>query len=60
MAKTSRFPDFVFVVVFLSLLDGRFAAPSYCQERIPTDGPCKDSMAFQAKGKDQGRRCDDW
>ena len=49
-----RFLLAVFVVVFLSLLDGRFAAPSYCQERIPTDGPCKNSngsIFFNLKGR---------
>jgi len=51
MAKTSRFLQLVFVVVFLSLLDGRFAAPAYCEERIPTDGPCNDSIVKKAKGK---------
>ena len=51
---TFRFSMPLFVVVFLGLLDGRFAAPSYCQERIPTDGPCKnsnDSLFFKVKGK---------
>jgi hypothetical protein len=42
-----RFLRLVFVALFLSLLNGRFAAPSYCQQRIPTDSPCKDSMAFK-------------
>lgn len=54
MTQTSRFLRFALVSLLLSLLDGRFAAPSYCQERIPTDGPCRnlnDSIFFNLKGR---------
>jgi len=49
VAKTSRFLQLVSIALFLSLLDGGFAARAYCEERIPIGGPCNDSIVVKSE-----------